>query len=44
VDELDAEHLLTAWELEAEARGLDRYASSFWPAGEEWMAARRRKK
>jgi hypothetical protein len=43
VDELEAEHLITAWERE-EARGLDRHASSFWPTGEEWMAARRRKK
>ena len=42
--EVDAEHLLTAWEREAEARGLDRYSSTFWPSGEEWIAARLRRK
>jgi hypothetical protein len=44
MDELDAEHLLTAWEREAEARGLDRYSSTFWPSGEEWIAARVRRR
>ena len=38
-DELDAEHWLSAWEREAERRGLDRQAATFWREGEAWQEA-----
>jgi hypothetical protein len=42
LDELDSEHWLSAWEREAEMRGLDRHARTFWQDGEEWILERRR--
>jgi len=41
MDELDAEHWLSAWEREPEARGLDRHARTFWPDGEAWILEQR---
>jgi hypothetical protein len=41
VDELDAEHLLAAWEREAASRGIDRHAQTFWAEGERWIRERR---
>jgi hypothetical protein len=43
MDELDAEHLMSAWEREAESRGLDRYSARFWDDAEGWFAAQRKK-
>ena len=40
LDELDAEHWLAAWEREAETRGLDRHAPTFWREGESWIKER----
>jgi hypothetical protein len=40
-DELDAEHLISAWEREAKSRGLDRYSGQFWAEAEDWIAAQR---
>jgi hypothetical protein len=34
MDELDAEHLMSVWEREAESRGLDRYSAQFWDEAE----------
>ena len=39
-DELDAEHLLAAWEREAETRALDRHAPTFRREGEAWIKER----
>jgi hypothetical protein len=43
MDELDAEHLMSAWEREAESRGLDRYSARFWDEAEGWFASQRKK-
>ena len=43
MDELDAEHLMSAWEREAESRGLDRYSARFWDDAEEWIAQQLKK-
>jgi hypothetical protein len=39
----DAEHLISAWEREAETRGLDRYSRRFWDEAEGWFAAQRQR-
>lgn len=41
LDEIDAEHWISAWEREAERQGIDRLTIGFWNAGDEWIAARR---
>jgi hypothetical protein len=38
LDELDAEHLIAAWEREAALRGLDRNSAGFWQDGEASIA------
>ena len=43
LDELDAEHWLSAWERQAETRGLDRHSATFWYEGESWILAERKK-
>ena len=40
IDELEAEHRISAWEREAERRGLDRLTQAFWEAGDRWLAER----
>lgn len=42
IDELEAEHLLSRWEREAERIGLDRHEAGFWTAGEVWILEQRR--
>ena len=44
LDELDAEHWLSGWEREAESRGLERYCSTFWSSGEQWIAEQRQRR
>jgi hypothetical protein len=41
VDELEAEHRIAAWELEAERQRLDRLTAAFWEAGDRWIGAQR---
>lgn len=41
VDEVDAEHWISAWEQEAEARGRA-HSQGFWDDGWHWIAERRR--
>jgi hypothetical protein len=43
VDELDAEYLISAWEQEAESRGLDRHSDRYWTEAEGWFAEQRRR-
>ncbi len=38
LDELGAEQWIAAWEREAESRGLDRHAETFWEMGRTWIA------
>jgi hypothetical protein len=39
VDELDAEHLISAWERSPEAAALDRLTPAFWDAADRWITA-----
>jgi hypothetical protein len=39
VDELDAEHWISRWEREAEARGIA-HGRAFWNAGWDWIVDR----
>lgn len=41
LDELDAEHWVSAWEREAETRPIERLSARFWDEGERWIAERR---
>lgn len=41
IDELECEHLILAWEREAEGRGLDRCDEGFWVSAMWWIAERR---
>jgi hypothetical protein len=41
IDELDAEHLIAAWERSDKAQALDRLRSAFWDAAYRWIAEQR---
>lgn len=41
IDELDAEHLIAAWERSPDAEALDRFTPEFWEAAARWIAATR---
>jgi hypothetical protein len=41
VDELDAEHLISAWERSREAQALDRLTPQYRQAADAWIAAER---
>jgi hypothetical protein len=41
VDELDAEHLISAWERSPEAQALDRLTPEYWQAADAWITAER---
>lgn len=41
IDELDAEHWISAWERSPEAELVARLTPEFWDAGELWIASSR---
>lgn len=40
LDELDAEHLISAWERSDEALALNRFTQEYWQAADRWIATR----
>jgi hypothetical protein len=41
IDELEAEHRISAWEREAERQGIERLTAAFWNAGVQWISEQR---
>lgn len=44
IDELEAEHLISAWERSSAAAALDRLTQAYWQAAEAWIALERAKR
>lgn len=41
IDELEAEHWISAWERSPEAELVDRLTPAFWEAGQLWISSSR---